>query len=68
MSDMPWDDFPDLDEPGCDYVQPADRSAEWASMAAEFARQGLTRSEIAYALCVDEPTAARLLELAGTGS
>lgn len=69
MTDMPWTDFPDDDsrptDIGADYIPPADRPAAWAAMAAGLANDGRTEAEIAAALCVDEPTAARLLLLAG---
>jgi len=68
MTDMLWDDFPDDDQPGADYVPPADRVPEWAEMAASFARDGFGADEIASALCVDEATVARLLKLAGSDS
>jgi hypothetical protein len=68
MTDMPWDDFPDDDQVGADYVPPADRVPEWAEMAASFARDGWGADEIANALCVDEATVARLLRLAGSGA
>lgn len=64
---QPWDDFPDTDpEPGNDYIQPADRPAAWAVMAAELDADGCTHTEIATALCVDEPAVTRLLALAET--
>lgn len=44
-----------------DYVQPADRPAEWAEMARSFARDGFGADEIAAMLCVDESAVARLL-------
>jgi hypothetical protein len=70
MTDMPWDDFPDHDEIelpdlGGDFVTPAERAATWAQMARDYQTQGLTRAEIAYALCVDEPTVDRLLPAGG---
>jgi len=46
---------------GSSFVKPADRPAEWARMAAEFAAEGRSHAEIAVALCVDESTVARLL-------
>ena len=46
-----------------DYIEPGDRTDAWAAMAAELAGQELTHADIAYALCVDEPTVARLLAL-----
>lgn len=65
MTDMPWNDFPDT-EPSSDYVQPADRPAAWAAMAAGLDADGCTHTGIATALCVDEPAVARLLALAET--
>lgn len=47
------------------YVQPADRPTAWAAMAAGLANDGRTTAQIADALCVDEPTAIRLLAVAG---
>lgn len=58
------DDFP-AGQLGSEYVQPADRPAAWAAMAAGLANDGRTLAQIADALCVDEPTAVRLLEVAG---
>jgi hypothetical protein len=55
----------DAEDPGSEYVQPADRPASWAAMAAGLANDGRTTAQIADSLCVDEPTADRLLELAG---
>jgi hypothetical protein len=68
MTDMLWDDFPDDDQVGADYVPPADRVPAWAEMAASFARDGWGADEIASALCVDEATVARLLEHAGSST
>jgi hypothetical protein len=48
-----------------DYIEPGDRPAAWAAMAHEYVAQRRPRDEIAYALCVDEPTLDRLL---ATGS
>jgi len=53
------------DAPGSEYVQPADRPVAWAAMAAGLANDGRSPAQIADALCVDEPTAIRLLECAG---
>jgi hypothetical protein len=47
------------------YIEPKDRPAAWAAMAAGLLNDGRSLSEIAEALWVDEPTAERLLELAG---
>lgn len=43
------------------YIEPEDRSAAWATMARQYVARGWRRDEIAYALCVDEPTVDRLL-------
>ncbi len=57
-----------------DYIEPAHRPAAWAAMARDYAARGWLRHDIAYALCVDEPTVDRLLaagdappETAGAG-
>ena len=47
------------------YVEPADRPMAWAAMAAGLLNDGRGLPQIAEALWVDEPTAVRLLELAG---
>lgn len=57
------DEIP-IGDVGSDYVQPADRPAAWAAMAAGLANDGRSPAQIADALCVDEPTVHRLLELA----
>ncbi|MEU9412217.1 hypothetical protein AB0E08_41895 [Streptomyces sp. NPDC048281] len=46
-----------------DYVEPEDRPAAWADMAREYAARRWLRHEIAFALCVDEPTVDRLLAI-----
>jgi DNA-binding transcriptional regulator LsrR (DeoR family) len=48
-----------------DYIEPGDRPAAWAALAREYAARNWTRDEIAYALCVDEPTVDRLLAAGG---
>jgi hypothetical protein len=55
----------DSSPPDSEYVQPADRETAWAAMAAGLANDGYTPAQIADALCVDEPTAVRLLAHAG---
>lgn len=47
------------------YIEPEDRSAAWATMARQYVARGWPRDEIAYALCVDEPTVERLLAAGG---
>ncbi|WP_128380317.1 hypothetical protein [Streptomyces cavernae] len=48
-----------------DYIEPGDRAAVWRALAREYAAQNWPRHEIAYALCVDEPTVDRLLAAEG---
>lgn len=43
------------------YIEPPDRPAEWARMAAQLAAEGRTEIEIADALCIDEATVTALL-------
>ncbi|MFE9770003.1 hypothetical protein ACFYPC_36685 [Streptomyces sp. NPDC005808] len=49
-----------------DYIEPEARAAAWAAMAREYAARGWPRHDIAYALCVDEPTVDQLLAAGGT--
>lgn len=58
-------DTPVLGVPDSLYIQPADRPTAWAASAAGLANDGYTTQQIADALCVDEPTAIRLLAFAG---
>ncbi|MCQ8833791.1 hypothetical protein [Streptomyces malaysiensis] len=44
-----------------DYIEPGDRPAAWMALAREYAARNWPRHEIAYALCVDEPTVDQLL-------
>ncbi|GHE34239.1 hypothetical protein [Streptomyces capitiformicae] len=44
-----------------DYIEPDDRPAAWMALAREYAARNWPRHEIAYALCVDEPTVDQLL-------
>jgi hypothetical protein len=44
-----------------DYIEPGDRPAAWITLACEYAARNWPRRDIAYALCVDEPTVDRLL-------
>lgn len=60
VADCPW--CANLPDVGADYVQPANRPAKWAEMAADLAREGHSPAEIAQKLSVDEPTVARLLD------
>lgn len=46
------------------YIEPEHRTAAWAAMAADRHRTGQSLAQIAAALCVDEPTARRLLAMA----
>lgn len=48
-----------------DYIEPGDRPAAWMALAREYAARNWTRRDIAYALCVDEPTLDRLLPAGG---
>lgn len=48
-----------------DYIEPGDRPAAWVAMARGYAARNWPRHEIAYALCVDEPTVDRLLAAEG---
>ena len=56
--EYPYDADPDDDT----YVPPADRPAEWARMAAELNAAGAGLPVIADQLCVDESTAAALVQ------
>lgn len=47
-----------------DYVEPEDRPAAWAEMAADLHRRHVPIAQIAEQLCVDKATAERLLALA----
>ncbi|MFR0367628.1 hypothetical protein [Streptomyces sp. MCC20] len=47
------------------YIEPDDRPAAWMALAREYEARNWPRHEIAYALCVDEPTVDCLLAAEG---
>ena len=51
--DTPWH--------STEYVEPADRPAAWARMAADLHADGRTPADIADALCINLPTVQALL-------